>query len=80
MVTEREYTNGRLRLRPEQAEYLNGLLHKTWVETSRLRAEVKERLDDPGEGGLVTLMNRELRIISTIQDELRRTMEDMGLE
>jgi hypothetical protein len=80
--TEREYTNGRIRVRPEQIEYIEQVLHTMWVEVSRTRARVKEALDKQGvvdSSALVTEMNRELRLIKSIQDEVRRTKEDMGL-
>lgn len=100
-MPEPEYTNGRVRVRPEQIEYLDHLLHVTWVELSRERAQVKEKqlerakargfggvnldasesiYDSEEDGALVTHMNRELRLIKTLQDEVRRTKGDMGLE
>lgn len=83
-MREPEYTNGRIRVRPEQIDYLDNLLHRTWVDLSRARAkmkagehpEVSPPMDEPA---LITHMNRELRLISSIQEELRRTKDDMGL-
>lgn len=76
-----EYTNGRIRVRPDQVEYLDRLLHNAWVELSQHRAAIKEILVAEGftKSALVTEMNRELRLIKSLQDELRRAKEDMGL-
>lgn len=76
--TTPEYTNGRIRVRPEQIEYLENLLHKTWVELSQIRAGVKEATQPAGtSNALVTHMNRELRLITSIQEEVKRTREEM---
>lgn len=86
-MAEPEYTNGRIRVRPEQIEYLDALLHATWITRSRERNGLKARLDEPDNlissargNELIRLMNREMRLIKTIQDEVRRTKGDMGLE
>ena len=72
----REYTNGRLRVRPDQLEYLEHLLHTTWVTVAGTRTRVLA-------GGvhrdseLVKHMNAELRLITSIQKEIKRTQEDL---
>jgi len=77
-MPEPEYTNGRIRVRPEQIDYLDNLLHLTWLDVSRQRAQVKQVLASISEPAIVTEMNRELRLIKSIQEEVRRTKEDMG--
>lgn len=93
MEAERQYDNGRIRVRPDQIEYLDRLLHNEWVRVAGLRAQTREALlrhlaqnivmgpqgADDAESGLITEMNRELRLIKSIQDEIGRTREDMGL-
>lgn len=80
MAGTREYTNGRIRVRPDQLECLENLLHNAWVELSRERARIKEILEQQGlgESGLVTEMNRELRLIASIQEEVTRTKEELA--
>lgn len=77
MEAEQEYTNGRIRVRPDQIEYLDQLLHRTWVQVARERAKVRDL--STSDAALVTLMNRELRLLKSLQDEVRRTRGDMGL-
>lgn len=72
-TSEPRYTNGRIRVRPEQIEYLDGLLHRIWLEVSSIRKDMK-LVDD---SALVTEVNRELRLISSIQEEVRRTRDEM---
>jgi hypothetical protein len=82
MKAEPHYTNGRIRVRPEQIEYLDNLLHQEWVRVSAIRSKVKEKLptgliSGDHDGELITLMNRELRLIQSIQEEVKRTKADM---
>jgi hypothetical protein len=77
VTAEREYTNGRIRVRPEQIDYLDGLLHTTWVARAQERAVLREQFGAKSE--LARLVNSEMRLIQTIQEEVRRTREDMGL-
>lgn len=73
---ERTYTNGRIRVRPEQIEYLDQLLHIAWVDLSRARAKLKAGEPD---AELLNHLNREMRLIQAIQQEVKRTRKDMGV-
>lgn len=77
MTPEPKYTNGRIRVRPDQIEYLDGLLHRAWVETSRLRAKIRDSTLGIGDSELFNALNRELRLIQSIQEEIKRTQADM---
>lgn len=81
MATEarshRIYTNARVRVRPEQLDYLDDLLHRAWVDTSQIRARIKIVLDSDHENDLVHQLNSEMRLITSIQEELKRARDDL---
>lgn len=71
----RQYDNVRIRVRPDQLDYLDELLHVAWATVSSTRARVKGTIPDENE--LVRLMNAELRLINSIQEELKRARSDL---
>lgn len=80
MTLDTKPTAGRIRLREEQAEWLARFLHAEWVRLSRTRASTKAALGSSmaGESALIENMNREMRLVTTIQEEVERTQQEMG--